>query len=72
MIKISGIKLANAIRVGTNTESYFTDKHYEITMTQNLLIRIASRVDAMAVTYTSIHNCVYFVEDMGAKAGKRS
>lgn len=61
MTQIAAIKCANAIMVGKETLVFIKDDYYDITL-DKALIRVASKRDPSAVTFTSLYNTIYFLE----------
>jgi hypothetical protein len=58
-MKLSHLKLANSIRVGTEEKQFFAENEYEIDLV-GILIRIEFKRDPKQKGFTSLFNTVYF------------
>lgn len=59
-MKIAKLKLANAIKCGTKTLDFLASEHYDMTLSDGILIRVASKARDGIVCYTTLMNTVWW------------
>lgn len=69
-MKIKTLKLANAIQVGSHSETFLEDSKYDMTILNNVVIKVVSKRDGSSC-FTSLYNTIWFTAEEAPKKGKK-